>query len=199
MHAEIDVMEGMEDVEELHRPAVDDSSALLVKFFIRPRLDEAASAEADRPIYREVEYVDIRIPGSPDNRVRPATPRDKARFPKHYAAFKNRVSQEMLEGTPLAEWPQITRSQVEELAFFGVKTVEQLAGMSDANAQQSRAGFVGLKTKAKEWLDKMHSVETLESELANRDATIATLTERLEALEKAAKPKTTKKVTAKKE
>lgn len=197
---DFDVMAGVSEPEQPHRPVEDDSSNLLVKFFVRPRLDQAKTEAEGRPIYRDVDYIDIRIPGSSDNVVRPATPMDKERFPRHYAAFRNRTSQEGVEGTLLSEWPMINRSQAEELAFFGVKTVEQLASMSDANGQQMRMGFMGLKRKAQEWLDKSSSTETLLGKIEARDRKIEELTERLERLETASKPKVTKKkVTTKKE
>lgn len=175
-------------------------AALLVKFFVKPVMDEEASKEAGRPIYRDVEYVDIRAPGSRDNVCRPASPHDKERFDRHYAAFKNRTQgDDRLDGTPLAEWPLINRSRVEELAFFNVKTVEQLVAMSDANAQN----FMGLNTlraEAKRWLEaatKAKEAMALQEELSKRDAEIEQLKTAIAELQK---PKTRKKkVTAKKE
>ena len=102
-------------------------STLLVKFYIKAVADKTATAEQGRPIFREREYIDIRIPGSRDGAARPATFRDQQRFPKHYQAFKQRIDQPS-EGTPLVEWGMISRSQAEELAFKNIKTVEQLAG-----------------------------------------------------------------------
>lgn len=161
--------------------------ALLVKFEIRPLLDKGATEEQGRPIYRDREYISIRAPGSPDEVCRPATRRDIDRFPRHYQAFKNRVgNEEHHEGTLLAEWPVVNRSQVEELAFFGVKTVEQLAAMSDANGQQLM-GFNGLKRKANEWLEtaaKGINAAQLKEELEKRDKLIAMLQDELKASKK---------------
>jgi hypothetical protein len=169
---------------------------LLVKFEVRPKLDQTQTEKEGRPIYRDVEYVDIRVPGSPDHISRPATPHDKDRFPRHYAAFKNRTSdEEYIEGTRLDEWPLVSRSTVEELAFFGVKTVEQLASVNDANIQQ-RSGMASLKQKAKEWLEianKSITASQLKAELDKRDQMIAELKAQLEA-----KPKTRKKKVAEK-
>lgn len=160
--------------------------ALLVRFVVKPRLDEEESAIKGRPIYREIEYIDIRVPGSPDNVIRPATARDKERFPRHYAAFKNRTSNnDYVEGTLLAEWPLVNRSQVEELAFFGIKTVEQLASCSDANGQVFM-GFNGLKQKANEWLAAAKEGAALlemKAELNRRDAEIAELRGMIESLQ----------------
>ena len=116
---------------------------LLVKFFVKPRQDPRQTAEAGRPVFVDTEYVEIRIPGSRDAICRPASPRDIARFDRHYAAFKSRTEAPET-GTPLVEWPLITRSQAEELSFHNVKTVEQLVSMSDQNATQ----FMGISTQA---------------------------------------------------
>lgn len=172
---------------------------LLVKFDVRSKQDVSASQEAGRPIFRDVEYIDIRVPGSPDNVCRPVTLRDKERFPRHYAAFKNRLEGgEQVEGTPLMEWPQITRSQAEELAFFGIKTVEQLANVSDANGQ-GLMGFHGMKRRANEWLKAAAQgvqVSELQAELKKRDEQIAEMQRKLDELGQPRKKKVTRKKAA---
>jgi len=200
---DFDVMEGMAARQVQpgpigHNP--DDN--LLVKFYLDTVQDDAASQEQGRPIFKEVEMIDIRVPGSRNNVVRIARESDKERFPRHYAAFKNRTSMEGIEGTPLAEWPVITRSRVEELAFLNIKTVEQLANMPDSNAQQVM-GFYGLKQKANEWLEKANGIEALQAKLAERDRQMEALMARLEALENKPAPRkkkvTRKQATSKKE
>lgn len=126
---------------------------LLVKFFNHPRLNQTKTKDEGRPIYEEVPYVQIMQPGNKDSIiVRPATERDKSRFVSHYRKFVDREEQETVEGTLLEEWPGLNRSQVEELKFFNIRTVEQLAEVSDTNAQN----FMGinlLKRRAKEYLE----------------------------------------------
>ena len=157
---------------------------LLVKFYLKTIQDKAASEEAGRPIYKEREYIDIRIPGTRGaGAARPASLRDKKRFERHYQAFKQRIELP-LEGTPLSEWPMVSRSLSEELAFVGVKTVEQMANMADGNASQMMGGQ-NLKAKAIEWLARASaevSAGHLETELKQRDAQIAELSAKLETL-----------------
>ena len=155
---------------------------LLVRFFHKERENKAATIKEGRPIFKEVEYVEIRIPGSRSVQAcRPATEGDKQRFHRHYEAFKKRVELPE-EGTLLAEWPQISRSQVEELKFFGVKTVENMANMSDTNATQFQGGYA-LRTRAKEWLEKADSSaliaqkEAMEARIAELEADIKLLRE----------------------
>ena len=151
---------------------------LMVRFFYKERQDKAASAKEGRPIFKEIEYVEIRVPGSRDAQAcRPATHRDKNRFPGHYKGFKDRVAVP-LEGTPLAEWTQVTRSQVENLAFMNVKTVEQLANLSDTHITKLQGGH-NLKAKAAAWLESagesklLAEKEALEKRLADMEAKMA--------------------------
>lgn len=171
-----------EDFEQARQAEQD--ATLLVKFYYKTVKDTTASDEQGRPVFKEREYVDIRIPGARGaGAARPATHRDKQRFPKHYQAFQQRVELPT-EGTPLSEWTVITRSHAEELSFMGVKTVEQLAGMSDSIASQWMGGQ-NFKAKAKAWLERANkevSVSHLEGELAKRDAQIAALSAKLDEL-----------------
>jgi hypothetical protein len=130
-----------------------EDNTLLVKFFSHSKPNATKSAEEGRPIFVDTDYIQIMQPGNKDSIViRPATEMDRARFPDHYRKYKARVDQVPTDGTPLAEWPQITRSQAEELRFQNVLTVEQLAGMSDANAQ-GVMGINSLKQKARDFLE----------------------------------------------
>jgi len=164
--------------------AAEQDEKLLVKFYYKTVKDQTASAEQGRAVFKEREYVDIRIPGSRGTgAARPATLRDKDRFAKHYQAFKQRVELPV-EGTPLGEWPVVNRAMAEELSFSGIKTVEQLAGMADVVASQFMGGQ-SFKHKAQEWLDRAQadvSIQQMESELAKRDAQIQALSDKLEAL-----------------
>jgi len=187
-----------EDFMKTNQQAQD--ATLLVKFELRAKLDVEATEKAGRPIYNDHEYIDIRAPGSPDNVNRPATLRDKERFPRHYSAFKNRTDgDELMDGTPLSEWPLVNRSQVEEFAFANIKTVEQLAATSDVNGQQFM-NFPSMKQKAADWLEvanKGIKAADLQKELASRDEDIAELKEQVAALIETSKPR--KKKAAKKE
>ena len=147
---------------------------LLVKFYHHPYKDKKASAEEGRAIFVEREYIDIRVPGQRDSVVRPATPRDKERFPRHYAAFQQRIEMPV-GGTPLIEWPAITRSLADELSFKNIKTVEQLAELND-NLMHNIQGAQNFKQKAKDWLLRAKDdavLGKLRDALDKRDVTIA--------------------------
>jgi hypothetical protein len=115
---------------------------LIVAFHMEPVLDKAASKAEGRPIYVSKEFVRIIVPGDKNNIVnRPVWAQDLQRFPRQYAAFKANQSQD-LSGTPLETVPWITREQVEELKYFNVRTLEQLANIPDVHAQK----FMGINT-----------------------------------------------------
>lgn len=160
-------------------------ASLLVKFFLHPKLNPNKSAAEGRPIYEELDYISIMTPGNKDSiLMRPATAEDKLRFAEHFKKYKAREDQEALEGTPLAQWPGVTRGQVEELKFFNIRTLEQLVGAPDS-ATNRIMGIQYLRQKAEAYLEAAVDNATAEAlEAANR--TIESLTARLDALEAAA-------------
>jgi hypothetical protein len=154
--------------------------SLLVKFYYVERPDTAETAAQGRPVFKEVAYIDVRIPGQRHPQVvRAATARDLQRFPDHYDAFIKRV-EAPAEGMTLTEWPLITRSRVEELAFINIKTVESLADVSDAHIVSIPGGY-SLRDKAKKWLIS-NEKELEEGERAEMQATIKKQGEQIAAL-----------------
>ncbi len=152
---------------------------LLVKFFMHPRLNQVKTKEAGRPIYEEKPYIQIMQPGNKDSIViRPARDMDKHRFAEHWRKFEARESQDTVEGTRLEDWPAITRSQAEELKFLNVKTVEQLAGMSDVNAQNVM-GLNMLKQKAVKFMETSAANATAEK-FADLEAKYESLVQKMD-------------------
>ena len=97
-------------------------------------------------------------------------------FPVHWAHYQNQVANHQdIIGTPLEQWPQITRSQAEELRGLKFHTVEAIADCSDQQLQ--RIGMVAgmsphnFRLKAKAFLN-----------LANDSAQVAHREEELQAL-----------------
>lgn len=78
----------------------------------------------------------------------------------------------------------ISRSQAEELAFKNIKTVEQLAGVSDTLLQQFHGGGM-LRQKAASFLERMKeevTVDRLQDELASRDVMLAQMQKQIDEL-----------------
>jgi hypothetical protein len=124
---------------------------LFVKFENKPVRDKSKTIELGRPIFKEVPHISIRAAGSQSFVCRVATQADKARFPKHLAAFNNKMELPVT-GTLLTEFPLVTRTMAMELAAVGVKTVEQMLSMSDQNCQNFM-GMNELKKRAKLFLE----------------------------------------------
>ena len=146
---------------------------LMVKFFVKSVQNVMESGKQGRPVFKEKVYIEIRIAGQRDAQAcRPVTHADKQRFPEHWKAYNDRTAPPT-EGSPLAEWAMISRSQVNELAFSNVKTVEQLASISDTNLQSIMGGNI-LREKAIKWL-ATEDVEVVERERAKLAAEVAEL------------------------
>lgn len=152
---------------------------------------------AGRPVYDEVEYIEIVVPGDRSNVVhRPVTQQDRQKYARQYAAWKA-GNQEATSGTPLSAWPGISRAQVEELAYFKIRTVEQLAGVSDANI--TNIAFASdLRRRAQAYLEQAKGNAPLEAalaEIAHLKATLAAKSAPLPSTQELVveKPKRTRK------
>jgi len=109
---------------------------------------------------------------------------DKIRFRAKYEAFKNQTG-DPVEGTPIEQLPEIKTSQITDLKYVGVTTIEQLAKVADGSPMMSMMGGTGLKQRAAAWVTKNRksSVITQTNEaLAERDGQIAKLQEQVAAL-----------------
>lgn len=132
---------------------------LYVRFYMGSELDAVATLLAGGVVkHRAVPCIRIMVPGDKTIRIeRPAKlseddpERDDIRFNKQWTAFKAGNTDDIQSGTPLTEWAAINRAQAEDLGYHGIKTVEQLAAMSDINCQKI-LGTLALKQKARDWL-----------------------------------------------
>jgi len=144
-----------------------------VRFHLLPKQNEAKSAEAGRPIFEDVEYVEIIVPGNETNRpVLKVTVIERQRFAQQYRRWKESGVSDYNEGTPLTEVPWITRSQVEELAFARIKTLEQLAGVSDTVCQRMM-GLTELRRKALDTMARAEAEAPFSKIQAQLDALVA--------------------------
>ena len=169
---------------------------LYVVFFMQAVKNGGKSEAEGRPIYDDVPHVKIHIPGDKNNVVtEPVTEEYKQRFPAQWDKFQKQLSQSP-EGTLLEQWPLLTTGQVHELKAVNVMTVEQLAGMSDANVARFMGGYE-LRRKAETFLKVAKNTaeaqrlvtlnDELTARLAAQDAFIRTMAARMEVLEEKAK------------
>ena len=157
-----------------------------VKFTIKSVPDKKQTEEFKRPIFRDIEMVEMLIPGRRHPTIRRLDDALRRRFKSQYDAWKEDNNAEVDFGTPLIEYPKISRSLVEELAHFKVKTVEQLALMPDTQASQFQNGLT-IKREAEKWLeeaDKERPIAELRAQVEQLEAERAELAEAIKMIKK---------------
>lgn len=142
----------METLEYDHTMMTSDAGdkKLFVQFYNFYVQNMLLSEKEGRYVAQDEAFIKIHVPGDRTNVVdRPVRPGDQYRFPEQWARFKNGEAQRAA-GTPLVDWPIISRGQAEELKYLGFTTVEQIA---DAKDGISYMGLQDLKNKAKMYLE----------------------------------------------
>jgi len=138
-------------------PGYDDK--LHVRFFMKPRIDPIESGKQNRPIFKDVPFVEIMIPGDKNNIVTAEVWQQHiTRFPQHWDQFQAGIKDQVV-GTPLKLAPFLTESHVEELAYFKIRTIEQLADLSDTN--MTFMGAREMQQAAKKYLLKVSGNDAL--------------------------------------
>jgi len=162
---------------------------LLVRFYRDIKQNHAKTEEAGRPMYDEVDWIEIHQPGNKlISIMRIATDKDKQRFSRHWQAYQSRESQEELSGTPLEQWPGITKAQIAELKYLNVRSIEQLVNLSDGNTR-TIMGIESIKRSAKAYLaaadqqKAANEIEATKSQLYEQKDINMKMAARLEALE----------------
>jgi hypothetical protein len=161
-------------------------SRLQVRFYKKPVQLEQESIDAGRPIYKEYDFVHICVAGDTLTEIDTfAQQSHKQRFPIQWANYMNRVgaSDEEVVGTPVAEWPLVSKSQAEELRAMKFYTVESIASASDQQLQRmgmaagmspyafrdKAKAFLNLATTSAETDKREQEINALKEELAKKD------------------------------
>jgi hypothetical protein len=161
-------------------------SRLQVRFYKKPVHQEQESIEAGRPIYKEFDFVHICVAGDTLTEIDTfALQQHKQRFPIQWANYMNRVgaNDEEVVGTPVSEWPLVSKSQAEELRAMKFHTVEAIANASDQQLQRmgmaagmspyafrdKAKAFLNLATNAAETDKRESEINNLKEELAKKD------------------------------
>lgn len=149
-------------------------------------LNEEKTALEGRPIYDDMTFCRIVTPGNRDSIVdRPIRPEDKFRFPKQHAQFVAGET-EIGVGTRLEEWTPMPRSMVEELRYFGFRTVEHVAEANDA-VLGKMPGLRDWSARAKAFLlaaKDASAITKAEADKKEMQSQIDMLKEQIEALGK---------------
>ena len=167
--------------------------ACIPRFYMHPKRDGAKSRSLGREVFRDVEFVEIMVPGNRLSvHVAEVEDKHRQRWPAEYERFKN--GQEMAqEGTPLEAWAYLNPSRVQELKSVKIFTVESLSQIADQNLHNLRhiPEIRKLRDMAVDWLamaeddaalyELRHKVAQLETERDNDKETIAKLERALTA------------------
>jgi hypothetical protein len=152
---------------------------LAVTFYKRSVEQKDESIAAGRPIFKEFDFVRICVPGDNLTEIDTyANDSHKHRFPRQWAHYQNQVAgQEQIIGTPIEQWPLVSRSQADELKGIKFHTVESVANCSDQQLQ--RIGMIAgmsphsFREKAKAFLN----LASESAEVAQREAELQALRE----------------------
>jgi hypothetical protein len=198
-------------------------SRLQVRFYKRPVQQEAETLAEGRPIYKEFDFVHICVAGDTLTEIDTyALQSHKTRFPIQWANYQNRLGadDQKVIGTPVGEWPLVSKSQAEELRAMKFHTVESIANASDQQLQRMgmAAGMspYAFRDKAKSYLSlalssaetdkRQQEINELKEELAKKeaesvkmkaetDAKLALMQDQMAAILAAVKPTRKKSVT----
>ena len=175
--------------------ATNPDSLLHVQFYMRSEQDNFRSEKEGRPIFFETPYVRINTPGNQLSEIdTPVRKEHEFRFPIQWAAFQNtQTPQDQVVGTPVEQWPTVSRAQADELKGIKFFTVEQIANASDLQIQRLGMNGPVLQQKARAFLAsaKDHALEQRQAaELVRKDAKIKELNERMARMEQRLMTKT---------
>jgi len=159
---------------------------LQVRFYKRPVHQEQESLEAGRPIYKEFDFVHICVAGDTLTEIDTYVLNNhKTRFPIQWANYQNRqgANDQEVVGTPVSEWPVVSKSQAEELRALKFHTVEAIAGASDQQLQRmgmaagmspyafrdKATAFLNLASNAAQTDKRESEINDLKQELAKKE------------------------------
>jgi hypothetical protein len=173
-------------------------SRLQVRFYKKSVQQEQETMDAGRPIYKDFDFVHICVAGDTLTEIDTyALQNHKTRFPVQWANYMNRqgANDEEVVGTPVSEWPLVSKSQAEELRAMKFQTVESIASASDQQLQRmgmaagmspyafrdKAKAFLNLATTAAETDKREHEINALKQELANKEQETAKIRQETDA------------------
>ncbi len=164
----------MRGTEEMGTP--EDASKHYVQFYKKAKQDKAETLKEGRPICKMVDYVKIHIPGDKTTVIdRPVSDVDRRQYGNQYRAFLEDKSQDEASGTLLTAWGGLTPERCAEYAIGKIRTVEQLAGASDAALQNMGPGSTAQRQRARDYVELMKGaapVAQMRAEMEEKDAQI---------------------------
>jgi hypothetical protein len=141
---------------------------VIPKFFIHTTENKAKSKAAGRPIFDDMEAVEVRFAGNrqtisvfPAHAICGETQDEEGdtrsityaeRWPEQYKRFKAK-QQQVASGTPIDELPFLTQAKRSELKALSIYTAEALAALDGNELKNLGQGGRELKNQAQAYLD----------------------------------------------
>lgn len=138
------------------------------------------SEKQGKPVYEQADFIRITYPGDKTKQTyrqvrtesTPNRPSDIERFPRQWSAYKSQ-KQTPLEGTDIAVWPPLNKSEVANLKAMNVHTVEALSNLPDMSL--TWLGARSMRDKAKAWLESTKGTAAITSVIAENESLKATV------------------------
>lgn len=154
------------------------------RFFELPVLDPVETEKEGCPKFKPAEFVEIFIPGDRLNvPIKPVDDEIKRIYRSQYKRWLENKSGEQINGMPLKELPGMTASEIAEMNYHKIFSVEDLANASE----ESMTRITGLRAKsvrAQDYLAQAKGAKAgaaMQAELAKRDMEIANMKAQLAA------------------
>jgi hypothetical protein len=165
------------------------------RFFVNTMPNEAASKAKGRPVFQEMECIELRFAGNrqtvavfPAHDVEPNATREKGeivtyaqKYNDQYLKFKALEHQDVA-GTPVSELPFLNEAKRRELRALNIHTAEALAALDGTPLKQLGMGGRELKNQAVAYLAAAEgtadvtgmaaTIAALQQQIADRDELI---------------------------
>ena len=130
---------------------VNNAGGQFVYFEQRPKEMRFLSEKEGRPIFEDRDYIVITQAGGKTEFVAEVTDKHKRDYPREWAAYQSGLK-EAVVGTPVEQWPVLSKAQIAMLKALSIRSVEQLAGCDDNAIERVGMGGRDLRSKAQAWL-----------------------------------------------
>lgn len=175
----IDVMTGLEIAD----------TKLIIQFFTDAKQNAAETLKQGRPVFDEKTFIQINIPGDKNTEIiREAREGDKNEYSRQWKAYEE-GRERHIDGTPLSEWPLMSRSQIAELNAINIWSVENLVDLPDSGLDNIGMGARALQQKAQQFLDAQSDTS---AQLAETQRQLAELQEQVASMNKPKRKRRTK-------
>lgn len=144
----------------IRNPNVPQVAFGIIPFFRTETRNTGSFDENGQPIFKTYEVVEIHNPGDRKNNLHLTLKDDtKQRVLEakglwnHYLKWKESTKSNaaLVDGTPIDQWPQISREQAELFKYNKIYTIQQLAAAHDGTLAALGAGAFQLRDLARKW------------------------------------------------